>query len=271
MIFSKHLIIAEKEKMFRSDQIYGSDSLSNKGVVYAKFKKHDRIFHLFATHLQAWNSEKSQQVRSLELHSLAKFIEETPTEEGDGVILSGDLNINRYQNLLPYQKKQDNNWEWSDEYKNIRKNNVLHNFAWTNRLNSSNFDKYNQKHKLNLHCDDISDYTSSPFRKINIDTNTDTPISQWVLDNTLVGRDGQTKPYQMEWLDYILFQSLPFQHGKEINSLWKPDSSSFIWCHRFKSLEPIRMNYCCTYQTHDISDHYPVIACFRWPKSYFSI
>ena len=256
MIVSRHPIVAEREKMFRYDQIYGSDSLSNKGAVYVNIQK-GRNFHIFATHLQAWNSPESQSIRLLEMQSLESFMKEISIEDGDGVILSGDLNINRYQEQYPYQKNSSN-WEWSSEYQHIRDTGLLRHFAWVNKISQDNIFSYNQKNRVNLDKESISDYTSSPFRQCE---------QKWIPDNTLVGRDGQNTPYRMEWLDYILYLSLPLNRAKPINSLWKPDSSSFLWCHRLKSLDPIRMNYCCTKSTMDLSDHYPVIACFRWKKN----
>ena len=91
-----------------------------------------------------------------------------------------------------------------------------------------------------------------------------THMEQYTSDpdtNTLVGRDGQKRPYRHEWLDYILYsKSHKAPVGCSLQSL------------------PIKSNYnislgrflCCCFRTQrrmptrDLSDHYPVLAKFRF-------
>ena len=70
MVFSRHPLEYHQQYLFHSDQIEGSDSLANKGAIYIRFQKNKQTFHLFATHLQAWNSKEAQNTRVAEFRFL---------------------------------------------------------------------------------------------------------------------------------------------------------------------------------------------------------
>ncbi len=89
----------------------GSDCLAAKGVVYARINKsvagqsiagknRASTYHLFATHLNAWDGKKEAAVRLAQAEQLMAFITQQHIPKNEAVIVAGDLNINRLGNAL---------------------------------------------------------------------------------------------------------------------------------------------------------------------------
>ena len=84
----------------------GADCLADKGVVYVKIVKAGVPYHIFGTHLQADENPAmyggklvtSRDVRRSQLNAIRKFINEMSIPKTEAVIITGDLNINRYAN-----------------------------------------------------------------------------------------------------------------------------------------------------------------------------
>ena len=96
MIFSRWPIHGEEERLF--DQCKGSDCMAAKGVQRVAVEKQGRMFHVFATHLQAscgrsddsrWPACQSQ------IHTIRNFIDESNIPEDEPVLIAGDMNVNR--------------------------------------------------------------------------------------------------------------------------------------------------------------------------------
>ena len=74
VIFSKHLITQQSSTFFGSS-CSGSDCLATKGVAYARVRKGEDYFNVFATHLQAWPGIKTNYVRTEQVQHTLRFIE----------------------------------------------------------------------------------------------------------------------------------------------------------------------------------------------------
>ena len=231
-IFSRHKIINIKTKIFATNEISGTDSLASKGVIYAKIMKMvphtnadgklehvPEYFHVFATHLQAWNTEKAQNNRMKELTDIRKFIEDLKftgvIKLNEPIIISGDFNINYYK--------------YYDEYQRMM-------------------------YLLDVHEPLLphGKYTSDP--KLN----------------SLVGRDGQKKPLQYEWLDYTFTVKDKNYEGLSLKEqtvkVWYPykmDIDTFIYNDN-------KVCFCCFNNklktTNNFSDHFPVETLLKFKK-----
>ena len=98
MIFSKHPIVEQNSIVFGMSNASGSDALAAKGVVHAEIVKSTVegipcSFHVFATHLQAWNDPKSFSVRKKQLRILKGFVRQYCLSPLDIVLFCGDFNI----------------------------------------------------------------------------------------------------------------------------------------------------------------------------------
>jgi len=71
MIVSKWPIVETKFHIYDSSK--GADGLVAKGVVYSKIKKRGKIFHVFGTHLQAWDDAEAKKIRTKQIRELQKF------------------------------------------------------------------------------------------------------------------------------------------------------------------------------------------------------
>ena len=256
MVFSRHPLEYHQQYLFHSDQIEGSDSLANKGAIYIRFQKNKQTFHLFATHLQAWNSKEAQNTRVAEFRFLQEKMKNIPLQSGDGLILSGDLNVNHFQNqfLRDINRCNDTDlWAWSHEYTLLRQKELFRYLDMAPRFTTQ--DKEDFKFSETL---DIVDYTSSPFCWNG---------QKWVVDNQLVGRDGQKPPYRMEWIDYIMYAREFFD---ESTPLWTPDrKNSFTVACRLKTQNPFPLGTkwkCSSKNIYDLSDHYPVLSVLSYPE-----
>lgn len=78
----------------------GSDCLAAKGVMYAKINKLGKIYHLFGTHTQAWNTASDVATRILQFEQLDNFIQSLNIPSDEAVIIGGDLNVDMIANNL---------------------------------------------------------------------------------------------------------------------------------------------------------------------------
>ena len=200
ILVSKHPIFFQENIIYNSSEITGTDSLSAKGILYSKILINNEYFHIFATHMQAWNEKKDEVMRYYEGRRINKYILEKKIPSEESVFIVGDLNVDKINN-----EKEINHFP----------------------IMNAGIPKIigNQK------------YTSDP--------NT----------NELVGRDGQKKPYNNEWLDYCLY-------SKNYNI---PKSSN-MECIPIKLKKPIKLSkkICGYIKTLDLSDHYPVLGSFEF-------
>jgi len=105
-IISKYPILYTNYYIYENSS--GFDSLTNKGIVKAVFKKENKIVHVFGTHLQAW--EKHRDVRNKQLLELYKYINRFNIPNDNIVVISGDFNTNskeitKYTNYSLFEPK----------------------------------------------------------------------------------------------------------------------------------------------------------------------
>jgi sphingomyelin phosphodiesterase len=94
IIVSKWPIKAQDQKRFGSN-CYGSDCMSDKGVLYAKIDKKGRPYHIFGSHTQADAGAKDRAARKLQLKIIRAFIDSKKIPKDEPVIIAGDLNVNK--------------------------------------------------------------------------------------------------------------------------------------------------------------------------------
>jgi len=87
---SKHPILETDSLIFDMSEMRGSDTFALKGVMYAKIKKEDKLFHVFNTHLIAWTD--NADLRRKQVHLLHRFINSKKIPDNEAVIVAGDLN-----------------------------------------------------------------------------------------------------------------------------------------------------------------------------------
>lgn len=91
-IQSKYPIL--KQATFVYSDCATSDCQSNKGAIYVKIKKDNKIVHIFGTHLQSEDSESA--IRTKQLKQLNTFIDQhAANADNELIIIAGDLNIGK--------------------------------------------------------------------------------------------------------------------------------------------------------------------------------
>ena len=93
-IISKYPLMDTDTITFSGSEIKGTDAIAAKGVLYTKLYKPSRpeSYHIFATHLCAWDKNHYQRIKELE--RIKKYIDSKSIPSTDIVIVGGDLNIN---------------------------------------------------------------------------------------------------------------------------------------------------------------------------------
>ncbi|KAJ8044998.1 hypothetical protein HOLleu_07913 [Holothuria leucospilota] len=98
-IASKWPITKERRHVYEHSERTTADSLSQKGTVYAEIEKtvgnETRKYHIFGTHLQAFERRNSSLVRVLQAQEMYDFKEAQNIGPGEAVIYAGDLNADQ--------------------------------------------------------------------------------------------------------------------------------------------------------------------------------
>ncbi|WP_157772695.1 sphingomyelin phosphodiesterase [Pseudoponticoccus marisrubri] len=103
-LVSRHPIVETDTLVFSACD--GSDCLANKGAVYAKIWKDNVYHHVFATHLQADDSEDAVTARTMQLIQLQAFMlskAAAASLNNEPVIIAGDLNFDRLHNSSEFK------------------------------------------------------------------------------------------------------------------------------------------------------------------------
>lgn len=97
-IASRWPMIERKETIFR--ECTKTDCIASKGVVYAAIKKEvngqNNTYHIFGTHLQSLDITKAKEIRIKQAKHLQSFIAKQEISIDDAVIIAGDLNADYY-------------------------------------------------------------------------------------------------------------------------------------------------------------------------------
>jgi endonuclease/exonuclease/phosphatase family metal-dependent hydrolase len=79
------------------DACDGSDCLAAKGVLYAAVDKTEngvtKTFHVFATHMQAWENEKAVEARNKQASQMTEFVKQMNIPSNEPVLFAGDFNV----------------------------------------------------------------------------------------------------------------------------------------------------------------------------------
>ncbi len=93
LILSKWPIEVEFQRRF-GKICTGNDCLADKGVIYARIRKGDHRFHVFATHLQSGKGNAVTRTRQMAV--IRQLIDSMALPAWEPVLIGGDLNTNLY-------------------------------------------------------------------------------------------------------------------------------------------------------------------------------
>lgn len=95
IIVSRWPIAVEAQRLY-GDVCIGGDCWADKGVLYARFEKHGRSYHVFASHMQSGREKKHRQTRLRQLQAIKSFIDSYDIPGNEPVLIAGDLNVDKY-------------------------------------------------------------------------------------------------------------------------------------------------------------------------------
>ncbi|QUM89086.1 sphingomyelin phosphodiesterase [Moritella sp. 36] len=92
-MMSRYPIIYKAQHIFSN--ACGADGLSQKGFVYIKIKKDNKLFHIIATHVQADDPGCSNpaSIRAQQFEEITQYIAQQNIPNNEMVIIAGDLNV----------------------------------------------------------------------------------------------------------------------------------------------------------------------------------
>ena len=254
-IISKWPIVKESQFVFTSGT--GSDKLAAKGVMYARIKKStekgDKIFNVFATHLQAWDTPEGRKVRAQQMTELNKFMNHQKIPMNEPIFYAGDFNADNIkspdeiQNLANILNARMPRMVGVQKYSSDPSSNTL--VGQDGGDDKCHDDYYchvcfSCKEKKNPQC----------VPRCNKKGKKPADGSNWWCPCC-----------PQEYLDYILYNKSHQQPitmpTVEVLPLKSPTMIKFSSWHLVQG-EPLDNPNMCTY---DLSDHYPVIGKFLFP------
>ncbi len=106
VIVSKWPIEVEDQYLW-GDTCHEDDCLSNKGVKYVRIDKLGKKYHLFGTHMDAFNEQEDIDTRKQQLVDWRTYIDSKSIPADEAVIMGGDYNIDKFANK---QGEYDSLW-----------------------------------------------------------------------------------------------------------------------------------------------------------------
>ncbi|KAJ0401328.1 hypothetical protein P43SY_007897 [Pythium insidiosum] len=73
----------------------GDDRMADKGVIYFQARLPGHVVHVFAAHLQAWETPSAVAARQRQLEIVRAFIDDKNISADDAVVIVGDLNVDK--------------------------------------------------------------------------------------------------------------------------------------------------------------------------------
>jgi len=254
MIVSKWPI--EETKFHIYDSSKGADGLVAKGIVYSKIKKRGKIFHVFGTHLQAWNDAGAKKIRTKQIRELQKFAKQQKIPPGEPVIYSGDFNIDKHK----YESRIKSMCRVLDV--DIPKLSGKHKYTSDPETNSLVGDDGADSH---YGCN--KEYVCSICHSCNKKNPGACQNLPWWLGGTECEKTSKKaskvscKCCPRELLDYILVSKK--SHLLKSNSrviLLKSPKKFKVGFWRLKENMMVNPDFCTT----DLSDHYPLLGEFEF-------
>ncbi len=97
LIVSRWPIEVEDQYLWGSE-CFEDDCVSNKGVKYARINKLGVKYHVFGTHMDAFNKDEDVAVRKAQLVSWKSYIDSKSIPATEAVLMGGDYNIDKFAN-----------------------------------------------------------------------------------------------------------------------------------------------------------------------------
>lgn len=225
-IISKYPILNYKFYVYNSKS--GTDSLVQKGIVKATLVIKNIFIHVFATHLQAWDTPENEIIRFNQIIELQKFIHKQKINKSDIVIISGDFNTG----LNNIQKYTSNKFIFPE---------LISKQKYTSDPKTNSFvgldggDSY---------YDNFDEYYKNIYNS---------------KENVNKKNFSYCKKCPRELIDYIFYLSdfkKPILSNNKI-IIFKTNTYNFkLW--RLSWLSSL------DFYTKDLSDHYPIISTFKF-------
>lgn len=97
LIVSKWPIITQDQLLW-GNTCNQDDCLAYKGVKYVKINKLGRNYHLFGTHMDAFNEQVDVDIRKTQLTMFKNYVDSKGIPADEAVIMGGDLNVDSITN-----------------------------------------------------------------------------------------------------------------------------------------------------------------------------
>lgn len=232
VVFSKHPIV-ETDSLLYGSMGANDDLLSDKGVLYVKVAVKDLSVNIFATHTQAWPTEKATMVRSEQLRLMKNFADSKSIPSNEALLFTGDLNVNRFGG--DYEYDPDSELHGNDEYKQM--------LSLLEAIDTFKVDDTTRP---------TDDHTlPTPWTEVEL-KRSETMRSVWTFNpaTNRLAAPGPSSSGLYETLDYVLFdrnRRAPASYSCEVlDGQFKLTPNE---AYRFKKGPCV-----------DLSDHYPVCA-----------
>lgn len=95
VMFSRYPIVYQDSLIFEG-MCDKEDCLAAKGAIYIQVMKDGILYHVFALHLNAWESPTSRAVRRGQMAEVAQFVEKQKIPVDEPVLMLGDFNVDLY-------------------------------------------------------------------------------------------------------------------------------------------------------------------------------
>jgi endonuclease/exonuclease/phosphatase family metal-dependent hydrolase len=127
--------IEREEQLLWGNNCNADDCLANKGIRYARINKLGRKYHVFGTHMDAFNDPDDVNMRLTQMTLFNDFVRFLNFSPNEAVLMGGDFNVERIRNqlgeydslftrmhcVLPqYLGHQDATWDVEHNYYNAR-------------------------------------------------------------------------------------------------------------------------------------------------------
>ncbi|MBL7787074.1 MAG: sphingomyelin phosphodiesterase [Chitinophagales bacterium] len=111
LIVSRWPIEVQDQYLWGSDCVE-DDCLADKGIKYVRINKLGTKYHLFATHMDAFNKYADVEMRKVQLTKFKQFVDSQNIPADEAVIMGGDLNVDKFSN-----KWGEYDSLWTDHFK----------------------------------------------------------------------------------------------------------------------------------------------------------
>ncbi|HAT13030.1 MAG TPA: hypothetical protein DCS91_05120 [Microcoleaceae bacterium UBA11344] len=256
-----------------------------KGVVYAAVKKTEKgftkTFHIFATHMRAWNSQTARETRQKQAKQMKEFVEAKNLPNNEPTLSAGDFNVDfvrcasELSDLAQILDAKLPELKGEQKYTSDPSSNILvGKDSAAKACLEADKSSWGEKKENVYH----------PIPQVKNPTPPNPPISKldsFFADPTkdketlYIEEGGCYAPCCLhEWLDYILISN---RHQQPLNTptlesirlkAASPFAASWLWIDPPSMIEVVGKEFSPSTPkpdqiiTSDLSDHYPVFSRF---------